>query len=308
MADGYVYVLVSANSEYVKIGKTEKHPFLRLKEINLSNNYADSGPWDVSDFRQVQDCQAVETNLHRHFQDRRARIDTGADELFAVAPVEARRALETIDPDLLTKRETVDRLTGDREFSLYISKLFTFSGLPAWLNIQGAWTFALYPSTGGGRFFTLNIGNHEVAFSALPHAHNAHPVHMLVVDRLINDFQQTRQWFEDHGGGMEPAHYASALPRATSLHFVCDFAEAEKVLGLDGVRRALIAYWTEALIGLRERGSLSVFARFHNYNAVARIVDGIRREERFFSERMASRRQGGETQDVRRPEAEKGME
>ena len=27
MADGYVYVLVSANSEYVKIGKTEKHPF-----------------------------------------------------------------------------------------------------------------------------------------------------------------------------------------------------------------------------------------------------------------------------------------
>ncbi len=150
MADGYVYVLVSANSEYVKIGKTEKHPFLRLKEINLSDNYSDSGPWDVSDSRQVRDCQAVETQLHRRFQDRRVRIDTGADELFAVAPVEARRALDEIDPDMLTKREVVDRLTGDRDFSLYIAKLFVFSGLPAWLNIQGAWTFALYPSTGRG--------------------------------------------------------------------------------------------------------------------------------------------------------------
>jgi hypothetical protein len=292
MADGYVYVLVSANSEYVKIGKTEKHPFLRLKEINLSENYSDSGPWDVSDSRQVRDCQAVETQLHRRFQDRRVRIDTGADELFAVAPVEARRALDEIDADMLTKREVVDRLTGDRDFSLYIAKLFAFSGLPAWLNIQGAWTFALYPSTGRGRFFTLNIGTHEVAFSALAQTDSAHPIHMLVVDRLINDFQQVRRWLEEHGGGMEPAPYASALPRATSLHYACEFAEAEKVLALDGVRRALIAYWTEALIGLRERGSLSLFARSHNYNAVARIIDGIRREERFFSERMASRSQG----------------
>ena len=81
---------------------------------------------------------------------------------------------------------------------------------------------------------------------------------------------------------MQPARYASALPRATCLLYACEFAEAEKVLALDGVRRALIAYWTEALIGLRERGYLSLFARYHNYNAVARIVDGIRREERFF--------------------------
>ena len=183
MADGYVYVLVSANSEYVKIGKTEKHPYLRLKEINCSENYVESGPWDVSDFRQVRDCQAVETLLHHRFQDRRVHFDAGADELFAIAPVEARRALDAIEPAMLSRRDIVDRLTGDRDFSLYITKLFAFSGLPAWLNIQGAWTFALYPSTGRGRFFTLNIGNHEVAFSTLAHTYDAHPVHMLVVDR-----------------------------------------------------------------------------------------------------------------------------
>ncbi|MGD1015620.1 MAG: GIY-YIG nuclease family protein [Roseiarcus sp.] len=292
MADGYVYVLVSANSEYVKIGKTEKHPYLRLKEINCSENYVESGPWDVSDSRQVRDCQAVETLLHHRFQDRRVHFDAGADELFAVAPVEARRALDAIEPAMLSRRDVVDRLTGDRDFSLYITKLFAFSGLPAWLNIQGAWTFALFPSTGRGRFFTLNIGNHEVAFSTLAHTFDAHPVHMLVVDRLINDFQHVRQWLEEHGGGMEPARYASALPRATCLFYACEFAEAEKVLALDGVRRALIAYWTEALIGLRERGSLSLFARYHNYNAVAKIIDSIRREERFFSERMASKQHG----------------
>ena len=63
MAEGFVYVLVSANSEFVKIGRTEKTPFHRLREINLSLNYAGSGPWDVSDFRQVKDCAAVESQL-----------------------------------------------------------------------------------------------------------------------------------------------------------------------------------------------------------------------------------------------------
>ena len=42
-------------------------------------------------------------------------------------------------------------------------------------------------------------------------------------------------------------------------------------LKLDGVRRALFAYWAEALIGLKERGSSSMFARYHNWNAVAEI-------------------------------------
>ncbi len=35
MAEGFVYVLVSANSEFVKIGRTEKTPFHRLREVNL---------------------------------------------------------------------------------------------------------------------------------------------------------------------------------------------------------------------------------------------------------------------------------
>ncbi len=305
MAEGFVYVLVSANSEYVKIGRTEKTPFHRVREINFSDNYADSGPWDISDFRQVRDCGLVEAQLHRQFNDQRARIGTSADELFAVAPVEARRALEGIDQAMLIGADTVDRMTGDRNFSMYVKKLFSFTGMPAWLNIQGAWVFTLYPSTVGGRFFTLNIGRHEVAYSTLPKGQPRAPEHMIVVDELINDFPGIGRWVEERQGFIEMSPYASALPRAAALHFRCAFPEAEKVFALDGVRRALIAYWSEALIGLRERGSLSLFARFHNYNAVARITEAIRREEKFFTDRMASRRlQAPKSEDIQdRPDS-----
>jgi hypothetical protein len=44
---------------------------------------------------------------------------------------------------------------------------------------------------------------------------------------------------------------------------------------LDGVRRALIAYWNEALIGLKERRSQSIFAKHHNWNAIAEIHNRI---------------------------------
>lgn len=219
MPEGFVYVLVSANSEFVKIGRTEKTPFHRLREINFDDNYAGSGPWALSDFRQVHDCVVVETLLHRRFGDKRVQIDTSADELFAIAPVEASRALEALEPDHLVKSASIDQMTGDRDFSLYIKKLFSFSGLPAWLNIQGAWVFALYPSTGGGRYFTLNVGPHEVAFTTIPYGAPRAPMHMIVVDRLIYDFPQVRQWVEQRDGTVSPAPYASALPRATSISF-----------------------------------------------------------------------------------------
>jgi len=67
------------------------------------------------------------------------------------------------------------------------------------------------------------------------------------------------------------------------------------VFQLDGVRRALLAYWSEALTGLRERGSLSLYARHHNYNAVAKIVDSLRHEEKFFADKMAGRRKQSES-------------
>jgi hypothetical protein len=33
------------------------------------------------------------------------------------------------------------------------------------LDVQGAWTLTVLTSTMGGRWFTVNIGPHEVAFS-----------------------------------------------------------------------------------------------------------------------------------------------
>jgi hypothetical protein len=72
-------------------------------------------------------------------------------------------------------------------------------------------------------------------------------------------------------GDFHDDSYASALPRSVSVNFKASFDGAMNFLKLDGVRRALIAYWAEALIGLQERGSSSMFARYHNWNAVAEI-------------------------------------
>ena len=275
MAEGFVYVLVSANSEFVKIGRTEKTPFHRLREINLSESYSGSGPWDVSDFRQVKDCAAVKSHLHRWFAHKRVRTVPGAEELFAVSPVEARKVLEEINEDMLVDRETVDKMMIDRDFSLYLQKLFKFTGLPAWLSVQGAWVFTLYPSTDGGAYFTISIGRHAVTMSLLPNRDRPLPRHEITMDRLILDFKEVRRWVEAHKGKIFEDYWPSALPRSVTFFFA-DFAEAERFFSLDGVRRAMIAYWTEALIGLNERGSLSLYARHHNYNAVARIVNEMR--------------------------------
>jgi hypothetical protein len=39
----------------------------------------------------------------------------------------------------------------------------------------------------------------------------------------------------------------------------------------NGLRWALIAYWHEALIGLKERGSGSIFSKYNNWNAITKI-------------------------------------
>jgi hypothetical protein len=196
MDKGFVYVLISNNCEHIKIGLTMKPPFMRIREINQSENYASYGPWELSDFREVYDCALVERKMHMKFDDRRAKIDTAAEELFAVPPSEARRALETLEPELLVRQEAADRMFIDKDFALYIGKLFTFTGLPAWLSIQGAWTFSLFPATGSGRYFTINIGRHEVAFSTLRQGKTKLPVHSIVMDRLIYDFEDVRRWLK----------------------------------------------------------------------------------------------------------------
>jgi hypothetical protein len=53
--------------------------------------------------------------------------------------------------------------------------------------------------------------------------------------------------------------------------FAGNFESASEFLNLGGVRRALIAYWSEALLQMKEQERLSLYARHHNWNAIARI-------------------------------------
>ncbi len=267
---GHVYILVSPKSEYIKIGGTDYPPLKRIKEINAAEPYKSHGPWSLADFRQVVDWRQIEASLHYTFRSKLVKDIAGQKELFELSVLEASKKLNELDSSLILKKPKIDRMFQDEEFSGYILRLFRFTGLMNWLDIQGAWTFVLFPSTSGGRYFTLNIGTHEVAFSTLA-TKNENPGHMVLMDRLIFDFPEVKKWVHAHHGEIVEDSYASALPRSTSVHFEGSFEEVKKFFELDGVRRALIAYWSEALIGLKERNSLSVFARHHNWNAVAEI-------------------------------------
>lgn len=268
---GHIYVLVSPKSEFVKIGGTDFPPNKRIREINGAPPYRELGPWHLADFRQVTDWRKVEAHLHYAFRSLLVMEVSGQKELFRVAPQIVSAKLSGLDPELILKRPTIDRMFQDADFANYLLKLFAFTGLLNWLDIQGAWTFVLFPNTAGGRYFTINIGRHEVAFSQLPDNALANPWHSIIMDRLIYDFAEVRDWLKQHGGDFRDDSYASALPRSVSVNFKANFDGAMTFLNLDGVRRALIAYWAEALIGLKERGSSSMFARYHNWNAVAEI-------------------------------------
>jgi hypothetical protein len=94
---------------------------------------------------------------------------------------------------------------------------------------------------------------------------------MVLVDRLIFDFGEVINWITKHKGTIEVDHYATALPRSTSIIFEGSFDEVNEFLDLEGVRRALIAYWNEALIRMKEKNTMSVYAKHHNWNAIAQI-------------------------------------
>ncbi len=157
------------------------------------------------------------------------------------------------------------------EVRLYLFKLFQLSGLFGNLDIQGAWTLSLLPKTKGGRWFTLNIGPHEVAFSTRKPDDDKFE-HYIVLDRLILDYPETIIWIGLRDGEVREAHYASA-EHAVTISFWDDFANAEKFFSLPGVRRALVAYWLEALADLRERQASSVYARYHSYDAVSELLE-----------------------------------
>jgi hypothetical protein len=272
--EGHVYVLTSPMCEYVKIGGTDYAPLKRIREINTSEPYKSLGPWSLHDFRQVADWRKVEYTLHYTFRSKLVKSIAAQKELFAISAVEASRYLEQIDESLVLKKPKVDRLFQDQEFASFLARLFRFTAILNWLDLQGAWTFSLFPSTSGGRYYTLNIGSHEVAFASLP-ANGRAPVHMIHMDHLIHDFKDVSAWVEKRGGGFADDNYAKALYRSTSVFFEGDFEVALEFLSLNGVRRAIIAYWNEALIELQEKGTASVYAKHHNWNAVAELKKRI---------------------------------
>ncbi|WP_249162776.1 GIY-YIG nuclease family protein [Bradyrhizobium diazoefficiens] len=95
MPHGFVYILVSPNSDHIKIGRTERPISERLRGINGGEAYAAHGPWELSDFVHVTDSTVVESATHRHFIDRKVNVE-GTNELFSVAPHEARKELRRI--------------------------------------------------------------------------------------------------------------------------------------------------------------------------------------------------------------------
>lgn len=271
MPQGFVYILVSPNGNYVKIGGTERPISERLRGINGTTSYSDHGPWELSDFLHVTDWRLVEGVLHKHFKKRQVQDVPGTQELFSLPPHEARERLRLTDTELRVDYEKTEKIFNNRDVRLFLFRLFQFAGLFGSLDIQGAWTLSVLPKTNGGRWFTLNIGPHEVAFSTQK-AIDGKFTHHIVLDRLILEYPDTIIWIGRHDGDVHEAGYVSA-ERAVLISFRGDFADAERFFGLPGVRRALIAYWFEALADLRQRNAKSVYARYHSYDAVSQLLE-----------------------------------
>jgi hypothetical protein len=218
--------------------------------------------------------------MHRHFKERNVRAPS-ANELFSVPPHEARKRLRQTSPTLRVDHEKTDALLKNRDVKLFLFRLFEITGLFGNLDIQGAWTLSSMPKTNGGRWFTLNIGSHEVAFSTLKSIDGQYS-HFLVMDRLILNYPETILWLGQHGGSVEVAGYSSSQ-NALLIRFDQSFADAERFFRLDGVRRAIVAYWADSLADLRERDAKSVYARYHSYDAVAELLEYKRSRDNVFS-------------------------
>ena len=160
------------------------------------------------------------------------------------------------------------------------------------MDQQEAWTFSLYPSTSGGRYFTLNIGKHEVAYSQAVYDKNKTQVgtyHMIFVDKLVGRDRSFKKYLRSKTGRISWFnHYISALPHGRSVLFYGKFDDVIGIFDQPTLRRGMAAYWYDALLGLRDRGSRSLFAKSHNHSAVTHIMDQLR-QERAFEKRKVHR-------------------
>jgi hypothetical protein len=285
---GWVYALASSDTPFVKIGLTTTSPAQRIREINNSQNYGPLGPWWQVDVRVVRDVAKIERILHRQLADRRAEI-ANTRELFSISPAEARALLGTIPAAELDRPVPVDQLRLRPDFMAYLLNLFRTSGLENFRDIQESWTFSLFPSTSGGRYFTLNIDRHEVAYSQPIRGEEELVLHALVVDRMILRDRQMKTWLRGFNGVSSLAPYSSSWGNAAKLQFEAKFDDCLGLFENTTLRRALLAYWYDALLRMRDRGARSLFARFHDYNATSEIFRHLEERDRFSAKASGNR-------------------
>ena len=276
---GYVYALRSETSRLVKLGRTDQAPMMRLREINATPHYAAAGPWHLAECREVLNAVSEEAALHRRFAAARSADVPGATELFAIDLGSALGALQDIPATRCTRGGRLTRFREDHDLRNYLSALFRASGLENFYDIQGSWTLSHYPSTMGGRYLTLNIDRHEVAFSTLPGA-GEEPMHVLALDALAEDYEEAMAWLRLRGGQVEDAPYESAKEGAILVGWTGPLADAIGVFDQPGVRRALVAYWYDTLLPMPDQGRRSPHARHHDYNAVAELFAHMREQQR----------------------------
>lgn len=185
----------------------------------------------MQDFRQVSDWRLVEYNLHYQFRSFLNKEIPHQKELFNIAWQTVSESLNQLDESLIVRKPKIDRMFQDNEFRGYLLDLFEWAGLRHWLDYQGAWSLALFPATNGGRYFTLNIGRHEVAYSTLPKK-NKSSIHMILLDGLIFAYEEVQSFLKKHHGDFYETPYSSAMERSVCAIFEGDFNVASEFLGL----------------------------------------------------------------------------
>ncbi|HFZ8996697.1 TPA: GIY-YIG nuclease family protein [Citrobacter freundii] len=267
---GYVYVLQSIKTGYIKIGGTDYLPEKRCSEINKQVGYREFAPWTVVDFREVANWRAVEKYLHYIFRDSRVNNIAHQKELFAIKASDVFCRLEGMSARQIASRPKIDRMFHHQAMSDYLVKLFIMLRLDKRREQEGVWTFTLFPGANPGwaRFFTINIHSHEVVFSTKCQNYQANYLRM---DDFIQDYPETLRWLRQREGGIETGHYKTALPHSKSAFFCGDFQDCMAFLEQPGVCEATVSYWDRALA----KYNYSIQAKYHNYEAVAEIFKRI---------------------------------
>jgi hypothetical protein len=233
--------------------------------------------------QQVKDTKTIEAALHRRLADKRSNTIAATRELFSISPAEARKELDSIPDADLAAPTPVNELAIQPDFISYLTALFQYSGLRNFRHLQEAWTFSLFPSTSGGRHFTLNIDRHEVAYSQQIPEDKEYTFHALVVDQMVTKDKALKKWLKSVGGWIERTPYSSNWGNSRRVCFVAEFDVALGLFEISSFRRALIAYWFEALLRMEQRETRSLFARFHNYDATSAIFKHLDEMNAFIS-------------------------